>query len=137
MAPMFIHNLFVSVISGNFALITKGGRLCSQKCTRGHNLTSNFFFSLLQNDSSRFHSTTTGQFLYTGNISVFIFFGSNCLSSNENVFFFNFVAECLVPKCNESNNELPKENIIFQILWKSRCDILVSFPSHLKKYLLY
>ena len=23
---------------------------------------------------------------------------------------------------------------IFQILWKSRCDILVSFPSHLKKF---
>ena len=24
-------------------------------------------------------------------------------------------------------------NIFFQILWKSRCDILVTFPSHLKK----
>ena len=26
-----------------------------------------------------------------------------------------------------------QKKIIFQILWKIRCDILVSFPSHLKK----
>ena len=25
------------------------------------------------------------------------------------------------------------EIVIFQILWKSRCDIFVTFPSHLKK----
>ena len=28
-------------------------------------------------------------------------------------------------------------NNFFQILWKSRCDILVSFPSHWKKYVFY
>ena len=44
--------------------------------------------------------------------------------------------------CREGSKVLKKSSsrsgfIFFQILWKSRCNILVTFPSHLKKITFY
>ena len=47
-------------------------------------------------------------------------------------FFTRFTREKR-PQNNFSQQNFSVENNYFQILWKSRCHILVTFPSHLKK----
>ena len=49
-------------------------------------------------------------------------------SCSDVLFLRRFVYKSKYKKCRY-------KNLFFQILWKSRCNILVSFPSHLNKLL--
>ena len=63
-------------------------------------------------------------------------FRKNILLERFEVFFLNgffYSKNCII----WNTEKYPANKLFFQILWKSRCHILITFPSHLKNYVLY